>query len=148
MFKYSISFLMLILFLALAGCSEEASTKVSEESGSPEYAASKFFYSIYESKNVADTAQYTTPKLQRIIKSYGSTTAVARHLLNMQFDKVEIEIDRGRNLRESYGKKATISLIFRGMLRGNRVTDTRSVKMVKRKGKWLVKKIMYDPYAR
>ena len=147
MIKRLIAPAFIFLFL-LAGCSKETVTEVSEEGGSPEYAATKFFYSIYESKDVAATAKYTTPKLQRIIKSYGTNTAVARHLLNMQFDEVIIEIDRGRNLRESYGDKASISLIFRGMLHGNKVTDTRTVNLVKRKGSWLVSKIKDDPYAR
>lgn len=139
---------LIAIMLLLGGCGEEGETTVNEELGSPGYTATKFFYSVYETKDVKTTAKYVTPKLQRIIKSYGTNTGVARHLLNMQFDEVVIEIDRGRNLRETYGDKATIALIFHGKLHGNRKSDTRTVNLVKRKGRWLVSKIKDDPYAR
>lgn len=137
-----------VLALLLSACGKQTETEVKEENGSPEYTATKFFYTLYENKDLNAMASYTTPKLQRIIKSYGSTNAVARHLLNMQFDEVVIEIDRGRNLRESYGEKASIALIFTGKLHGNNKADTRTVNLVKRDGRWLVEKIKDDPYAR
>jgi hypothetical protein len=140
---------LFVIFALLGGCGESSSGSVSAESGSPEHAATMFFYAIYDKdKNLDKVAKYATPKQARIIKSFGTTRAVARNLLNMQFDTVEIEVDKGRNLRESYGKTATITLIFTGMLHGNKKTDLRTVKMVKRNGNWLVEKIKDDPYAR
>jgi hypothetical protein len=123
MFKLRISVGIACILFLLSACNDQAKT-MDTKSGSPEYAANQFFYSIYNRKNIDEMSKYATPKLQRIIKSYGSTNAVARHLLNMQFDEVIIEIDRGSNLRESYGDKATISLIFNGRLHGNKKADT------------------------
>jgi hypothetical protein len=148
MLKRIVTPTLMFMLLLLTACGEKGETAVKEDLSTPEYTATKFFYTLYENKDIKATAKYVTPKLARIIKSYGSTKAVTRHLLNMQFDEVIIEIDRGRNLRETYGEKASISLIFRGQFQGNKIADTRTINLVKREGQWLISKIKDDPYAR
>jgi len=132
----------------LTACSDDG-PEVSGDNDSPEYAATVFFYAIYEEKDLKKTMSLATPKMARIIKSYGSTRQFARNLINMQFDTVNIEIDRtSKSIRKRYGDKATITLIFSGTLNGNNVDDMRSVKLIQKKGKWFIEKIVDDPYAR
>ncbi|SFD68644.1 hypothetical protein [Pseudoalteromonas denitrificans] len=142
------SFLTACLALFLSACSDD-NAEVSGDNNSPEYTATVFFYAIYEEKDLKKTMSLSTPKLARIIKSYGSTRQFARNLINMQFDKVNIEIDRtSKSIRKRYGDKATITLIFSGTFNGRKVDDMRSVKLIQKKGKWFIEKIVDDPYAR
>jgi len=141
-------FITAFIMLLLTACSDDG-PEVSGDNDSPEYAATVFFYAIYEEKDLKKTMSLATPKLARIIKSYGSTRQFARNLINMQFDTVTIEIDRtSKSIRKRYGDKATITLIFSGTLNGGKVDDMRSVKLISKKGKWFVEKIVDDPYAR
>lgn len=141
-------FITAFIMILLTACSDDG-PEVSGDNDSPEYAATVFFYAIYEEKDLKKTMSLATPKLARIIKSYGSTRQFARNLINMQFDTVTIEIDRtSKSIRKRYGDKATITLIFSGTLNGNKVDDMRSVKLISKKGKWFVEKIVDDPYAR
>jgi hypothetical protein len=138
---------VVVLSLFLLGCGD-GGTDVKAERSSPEYAATKFFLAIYEDKSMDEVVKYTTPKMTRVVKGYGSIQGITRNMLNMYFDKVSIEIDKGRNLRESYGDKATITLIFNGTYKGGKVSDMRTVKLVKRSGEWYVEKVNDDPFAR
>lgn len=147
MFKRITVPLFVLLVALLQGCGN-GEKDVDAEGGTPEHAATKFFYAIYDTKNMDDVVKYTTPKMTRIVKGYGSIQGIARNMLNMRFDDVVIEIDRGRNLRENYGDKATITLIFNGTYQGGKVSDMRTVKMVKEKGRWLIEKVKDDPFAR
>jgi hypothetical protein len=141
----SLVVLFAVAFLAACG---QSSKEVKAEGSSPEYTATKFFYAIYDEKSMEKAQEYATPKLKRLLKGYGNISGVTRNMLNMYFDEVEIEIEKGGNLRESYGDKATLTLIFNGKHHGNKITDVRVVKLVKRKGTWLVEKVKDDPYAR
>ncbi len=145
MFKRIAITISALLVLLIQGC---GGGSVSGESGSPEQAATEFFYAIYRDQDLDKVASYATPKLARIVKGYGSIQGVTRNMLNMYFDKVEIEVDKGRNLRENYGDKATITLIFTGSHKGGKVADMRTVKMVRIKGEWLVETVKADPFAR
>lgn len=121
---------------------------IKAEISSPEYAATKFFYAIYDEGSMENVQKYATPKLKRLLKGYGSISGIKRNMLNMQFDEVEVKIEKSGNLRENYGDKATLTLIFSGRYNGNKVNDLRVVKMVKKGGDWLVEKVKHDPYAR
>jgi hypothetical protein len=146
---YYLRLISLVLSLSFLSACSESGPEVSGDNDSPEYAATVFFYAIYEEKDLKKTMSLTTPKLARIIKSYGSTRQFARNLINMQFDTVNIEIDRtSKSIRKRYGDKATITLIFSGHLNGNKKDDMRSVKLINKKGKWFIDKILDDPYAR
>ncbi len=138
---------LFIASLMLSACDD--GPKVTGDSNSPEYAATVFFYTLYEQKDLNKAAEMASPKLARIMRSYGTASQFARNLLNMQFDTVTIEVDRtSRSVRKRYGDKATINLIFSGQHLGNKVDDFRSVVLVKRKGTWFIDRIKADPYAR
>ena len=66
-----------------------------------------------------------------------------------QNDEVVIEVDMtNMSLREQYGDKANINLIFTGYFNGKKIDDMRSVKMIRKKGDWYIEKINPDPFAR
>ncbi len=141
-------FLLVSLFaVTLFGCGDKEPEHKGDTDG-PGYAATMYFYAIYRDKDINKASEYTTPRLSRIMQSYGSAEQFARNLLNLQYDEVNIEVDRtDMAIRQQYGDKATINLIFSGMNNGKRIDDFRSVNMVRKGGRWYVEKIKDDPYA-
>ncbi|MBE0367907.1 hypothetical protein J8L98_17305 [Pseudoalteromonas sp. MMG013] len=143
-------YLTIILTCALvflSGCGKD--NKGTGESSSPGYTATAFFDALYNHNNLERAAKNATPRLARVMRSYGTAKQFTRNLVNMQFDQVTIELDMtNQSLREQYGETANINMVFTGTLRGEQVDDMRSVKLLRKKGKWYVDKINPDPFAR
>ena len=131
----------------LFGCGSEDSPK--GEKNTPGNTATLYFDALYNQKDVDLAMQYATPKMARIMKSYGTASQFARNLINMQYDEVVIEVDMtNMSLREQYGDKANINLIFTGYFNGKKIDDMRSVQMIRKKSNWYIEKINPDPFAR
>ena len=139
-----------VLFLALVilfGCGSDESTR--GDKSNPGFVATMYFDAIYNKKDFDAAIQLATPKMGRIMRSYGTAKQFARNLINLQYDSVKIEVDMtNQSLREQYGDDAKVNLVFTGMLRGEQVDDMRSVQMIRKKGKWYIDKITPDPFAR
>ena len=139
-----------VLFLALVilfGCGSDESTR--GDKSNPGFVATMYFDAIYNKKDFDAAIQLATPKMGRIMRSYGTAKQFARNLINLQYDSVKIEVDMtNQSLREQYGDDAKVNLVFTGMLRGEQVDDMRSVQMIRKKGKWYVDKVNPDPFAR
>ncbi|TMP77552.1 hypothetical protein CWB73_19510 [Pseudoalteromonas phenolica] len=139
-----------VLFLALVilfGCGSDESTR--GDKSNPGFVATMYFDAIYNKKDFDAAIQLATPKMGRIMRSYGTAKQFARNLINLQYDSVTIEVDMtNQSLREQYGDNAKVNLVFTGMLRGEQVDDMRSVQMIRKKGKWYVDKVNPDPFAR
>ncbi|WP_404340407.1 hypothetical protein [Pseudoalteromonas mariniglutinosa] len=137
----------LLCSLLLVGCGSEDSPK--GEKNTPGNTASLFFNALYNEQDLDKATQFATPKLTRIMKSYGTANQFARNLINMQYDEVIIEVDMtDMSIRQQYGDKATINLIFTGYFNGTKIDEMRSVKMIRKKGNWYIEKINPDPFAR
>ena len=118
----------------LFGCGSEDSPK--GEKNTPGNTATLYFDALYNQKDFDLAMQYATPKM-------------ARNLINMQYDEVVIEVDMtNMSLREQYGDKANINLIFTGYFNGKKIDDMRSVQMIRKKSNWYIEKINPDPFAR
>lgn len=141
---------LLLIFASflLFGCGQQGA-KVTGDPNSPGYTATHYFYALFLDKDLEKASQYTTPKLTRIMRSYGSARQFTRSVMNLSYDKVTIEIDNtDASLREQYGDEAVIGLVFEGYFNDKKIDELRQVKMVKQKGRWYVAKIIADPYAR
>jgi len=142
-----ITTLLLLVLITFFGCGSDESAR--GDKSSPGYAATMYFDAIYNKKDFDAAIQLATPKMGRIMRSYGTAKQFARNLVNLQYDSVTIEVDMtNQSLREQYGDDAKVNLVFTGMLRGEQVDDMRSVQMIRKKGKWYVDKINPDPFAR
>jgi hypothetical protein len=133
--------------LLISGCGKD--NKGTGESKTPGYTATAYFDALYNQNNLELAAKNATPRLARVMRSYGTAKQFTRNLINMQFDEVTIELDMtNQSLREQYGDSAKINMVFTGKLRGEQVDDMRSVQLLRKKGKWYVDKINPDPFAR
>lgn len=143
-------FIPLVFILFLSACDERKNVPAFANPDAPEYRALRFFDAIYNEKNLGNAQKYATPKLQRIIRSYGTVRGYARYVLNLQIDQgVELNIDRSLN-QVSTGKsdKTTVNILFDGRHNDEPVKEVRKVVFVKIDDEWLIQDIKGDPYMK
>lgn len=144
----NISFLLVISLLLIA-C-EEATIKKGGgkfgmlDDGIPEFAAIQFFEQIYHSKNLDGAIKLSTPKMERLLRSYHTNKGVQKHVLNMRFDKVNIQPSTRSAGRNEFAKEAQISLLFEGELDGDIVKDMRVVELIKIDQDWKVDEVSVE----
>ena len=139
------SLLSLVICLFLSACGDDTKTL----GDTPGDTATAYFDALYNQQDLQKASTMATPNLTSIMKSYGTAKQFSRNLVNMQYDEVTIEVDMtNMSVREQYGDNAKINLIFTGYLNGDKIDEMRSVKMLRKKGKWYIDKIVADPYAR
>ena len=81
----------------LTGCGKDS--KGTGESSTPGYTATAYFDSLYNQNNLEMAAKHATPRLARVMRSYGTAKQFTRNLINMQFDKVTIELDMTNSMQ-------------------------------------------------
>lgn len=137
----------IIVMLLISGC--ERASQLNAQRGTPEYVAAEFFNALYNEKDLEQAKRVSTPEFAELLGSYGSTRQVARIMLNMTFDSVEISVNRsGQNLRQQYDTEANITLILTGSYDGAKQTDMRTIVLVKQKGRWVVSHVKNDPFSK
>jgi hypothetical protein len=111
------------------------------DSNLAEFAAIGFFEHIYNSQDLEGAIKLSTPKMERLLRSYHNIRGVQRYVLNMQFDKVAIESKSRSAGRDEFAKKAQISLFFEGELNGNILKDIRLIELIKIGDSWKVDEV-------
>ena len=136
-------FLSLVLLTACGGGDTKKNTTVDN----PEIVSVAFFDALYNERNVEKAASVCNPKLAKLILHYRSPEAVARHLFNMSYDKVEIRPDSGGvKVREQFKGSANITIYFDGYYQESRIKEVKRLALVQRGGKWFIDKILKDPF--
>ncbi|MCO4798516.1 MAG: hypothetical protein KC484_04840 [Colwelliaceae bacterium] len=144
MYKY-LKLSVLILLIAISGCSQEEDPI--SELDNPELVTVAFFNALYNEKDIKKAASVCSPKLARILIHYKSPQAVARHLFNMSYDKVEISPDdTGVKVREQFKNKAVITVYFDGVYQDDKFKDVKRLSLVQLDDKWVIDKILKDPF--
>ena len=144
--KIILSFLLLSSVFLLTACDSDDSKKITTVNN-PEIVALAFFDALYNEKNIEKAASVCNPKLARLILHYRSPQAVARHLFNMSYDKVEMRPDSsGVKIREQFKGTANITVYFDGYYQEKRIKEVKRLAIVQRDGKWFIDKILKDPF--
>jgi hypothetical protein len=143
--KISVILIFISIFIA---CSPEPVKKGKGKFGmlssdNPEFAAISFFEHIYHSKVLEGAIELSTPKMERLIRSYHTNKSVQKHVLNMRFDKVTIKPSTNSAGRNKFAKNVTISFIFKGELHGDIVKDMRVVKLIRIDTNWKVDEVSF-----
>lgn len=141
-----LKFIALSLTLLLSACGEEDKNTISNVDN-PEVVAIEFFNALYNENNIEKAASVCSPKLSRIILHYKSTKAVARHLFNMSYDRVEIKPDdSGVKVREQFKNSAVITVFFDGYYHDDNLKDVKRLSLIQIDNKWVIDKILKDPF--
>lgn len=143
-----ISFILIITSL-FSACTPEPEKKGGGRfgmlsSGNPEFAAISFFDHIYHSKDLEGAIKLSTPKMERLLRSYHTNKSVQKHVLNMRFDKVGIKPSTRSAGRNEFAKDASMSFIFKGELHGDIVKDMRVVKLIRIDTNWKVDEVSLE----
>ena len=146
-FRYLIS---LVFVIFISSCEDRKNVPAFANPDAPEYRAIKFFEAIYNEKNLGEAQKYTTPKLARIIRSYGTVRGYARYVLNLQIDPgVELNIDRSLNqVTTGNENKTNVNILFDGTLNDEPVKDVRQVMFIMVDDEWLIDEVADDPYMK
>lgn len=141
---YLIIILMpLILLLSACGDNKEEISEIEN----PEKVAVAFFEALYNEKNAKKAASVCSPRLARIVMHYKSPSAIARHLFNMSYDKVEIKPDdSGVKVREQFKDAAVITVYFDGYYQDERFKDVKRLSLIQIDDHWVIDKILKDPF--
>lgn len=141
-FLLLISFICLTMLTACGGNKDEI-----KELDNPEKITVAFFHALYNEKDVKKAASVCSPQLARIILHYKSPSAVARHLFNMSFDKVEIKPDdTGVKVREQFKDQAVITVYFDGIYHDEVFKDVKRISLIQKDDTWVIDKILKDPF--
>jgi hypothetical protein len=144
----NISFIFILVVL-ISAC-DKAPTKPGGgkfgmlDDGLPEFTAIEFFEKIYHSKGIEGAIKLSTPKMERLLRSYHTNKGVQKHVLNMRFDKVAIQPSTRSAGRNEFAEDAQISLFFEGVLDGDVVKDMRVVKLIKVDKDWKVDEVSVE----
>ena len=144
MHKLTPLILLFTFLLSACGGEEEEITKIDN----PKLVAVAFFNALYNEKDVKKAASVCAPKLAKLVLHYRSPQAVARHMFNMSYDKVDIRPeDSGVKIREQFKNKAVVTLYFDGYYQDSRLKDVKRISLVQiNDGKWVIDEILKDPF--
>lgn len=144
----NISFIF--IFALLFSACEKPTSKSSSgkfgmlDSGLPEYAAVEFFDQVYHSKDIEGAIKLSTPKMERLLRSYHTNKGVQKHVLNMRFDKVTIQPSTRSAGRNEFAKDAQLSMFFEGELDGDIIKDMRVVELIKIGKDWKIDEVSVE----
>lgn len=140
----NLKFLVLLAVISISGCGGE---KKISELDNPELVSIAFFNAIYNEKDIKKAASVCSPKLARIIRHYKSTQSVGRHIFNMSFDSVKVTPDSsGVKVRKQFEGAAKITVYLEGIYNENRVKDVKRLSLIQIGDKWVIDKVMKDPF--
>jgi len=143
-FKYLYIPLYLTLLFFLSSCGKDEEITAIDN---PKYVAVAFFDALYNEKDIKKAASVCDEKLSRLVLHYRTTSAVGRHLFNMSFDKVIVKPDEsGVKVREQFKGSTKITVYFDGYYNQGRVKDVKRISLVQKDGRWLIDKILKDPF--
>lgn len=140
---------VMLLCLMLQACGKK---QVEEEEGlgkfgmmdksTPEYAAVQFFKHIYYDKDIRGALALSSPRMTRLLRSYRTNRNVQRHVLNLSYDSVKMELDGGdSNMRAQYADRSQVTVFFSGRLYGDKIEDLRTVELLRINRQWKVDSI-------
>ncbi len=136
--------LLFVFFINGCGGKEKEITNIDN----PELVAVAFFHALYNERNTKKAASVCAPKLAKLVLHYRSPQAVARHMFNMSYDKVNIKPDsNGVKIRKQFKDKAIITLYFNGSYQENNLKNVKRISLIQLNGgKWVINKILKDPF--
>mgnify|MGYP000035102628 CR=1 FL=1 len=135
-------------FLVLSACSKSGEDGVrtgkygmmSEDT--PQYRAVVFLRAVYNDDNIDRVVEMSTKRLGRIIKGFHTNKNVQRQLFSLRLDTMNTEpVSGGSMLFSERQEKANIEMKIIGYYEGDKITDLKTLSLIKVSGDWKVDKV-------
>lgn len=140
----SLKYLCLPLLLFIASCNKNEEITAIDN---PKFVSVAFFDAIYNEKNIKKAASVCDDKLAKLVLHYRTPSAVGRHLFNMSYDSVVVTPEEsGVKVREQFKGSAIVTIFFDGVYDEKRVRDIKKLSLIQVEGRWLIDKILKDPF--
>lgn len=137
--------ILMMSFLVLSACSKGGEDGVrtgkygmmSEET--PQYRAVVFLRAVYDDDNIDRVVEMSTKRLGRIIKGFHTNKNVQRQLFSLRLDTMSTEpVSGGSMLFSERQEKADIEMKIIGHYGGKKITELKTLSLVKVGGDWKV----------
>ncbi|MDT0594352.1 hypothetical protein [Glaciecola petra] len=139
---------IVILCLSVFACSspDEEEVKAGKYgmmgSDTPQYAAVIFMRAVYNDKNLDRATKLSTERFARILKGYHTNKNVQRQVFNLRLDDMTTEpISGGALLFSEKQKSADIEMKIIGHYNNKKITELKTISLVKESGDWKVKSV-------
>ncbi|WP_018981580.1 hypothetical protein [Salinimonas chungwhensis] len=139
-----VQFLLVAAFATfLVACDKTADNGDGDVSaGTPEYAAIVFARAIYHDDNIDKALAVSTDSMRRILSSYHTNRNAQRHIMNLNYEQVNIKPDGGNRIgRTEFAEKASVTLFFNGNYNGNTIKELRTIHLLRQGGQWKVDRV-------
>ena len=139
---------MIVLSSLLLACSKNNDEVVRAgkygmmSSGTPQYTAVLFMRAIYNEKTLTKAVSMSTPRFGRILKGYHTPKSVQRQVFNLRLDTMTTEpVSGGSMIFTELQEEAEIEMKIIGTYNRNKITELKTLSMVKVNGDWKVNKV-------
>ncbi|MGB3725984.1 MAG: hypothetical protein WA981_09490 [Glaciecola sp.] len=140
--------LMIVLSSLLLACSKNNDEVVRAgkygmmSSGTPQYTAVLFMRAVYNEKTLTKAVSMSTPRFGRILKGYHTPKSVQRQVFNLRLDTMTTEpVSGGSMIFTELQEEAEIEMKIIGTYNRNKITELKTLSMVKVSGDWKVNKV-------
>jgi len=131
---------IVVIFLSLtllSACGEKEAEAAEKE------VAIAFFDAVYNQKNINKVIKLSSIKFQKEIKKYKTAKNLARRLLNLQFNSVEMTTAAQKTqIIDEHNTHVTMTVVFTGKRHDGTFKDFKKIRLVKENNVWVVDKII------
>ncbi|MFC3120260.1 hypothetical protein [Agaribacter flavus] len=143
--KYVSLLLLAVIFIVACGSEDEKIRAgrygmMGEET--PQYAAIMFMNAVYTEDTLDKAVKLSTERFGKVLSAYYTPKTVQRQVFNLRLDEMEAEpVSGGALLLSEAQDEAEIEVKIIGYYQNNKVTELKTLSMIKVKGNWKVAKV-------
>ncbi len=132
-------FIVIFIAMAMFGCNAKPKDNAVD-------VAIAFFHAIYNQNDISEAKRLCTTNFANEITKYITTKKIARRLLNMAFDSVEVNAALSDlKVRADFEKSGELTLLFTGYRQEKIYKELKKIKLIKQGDFWLIDGLLPDP---
>ncbi|MCL1059878.1 hypothetical protein L2729_18065 [Shewanella gelidimarina] len=145
MLKY---FLVIIALFAVSACDYTDSDSILADASvpsmrTPELSSLGFLNAIYVERDVEKAKLFVDDPMKEILTHYYIAASVQRHVLNLSLTDVRMEVDEvDIDFFRKTTEDVTVIVKITGLRGGQFWVDDRTLRLNKRKGKWIITEVV------
>lgn len=140
--------ILIASLLAISGCDNTAGQSVLADPSipsmrTPELSSLGFLNAIYVERDVEKAKLFVDDSMKDILSHYYIAASVQRHVLNLSLTDVEMEVDEvDIDFFRKTTEDVTVIIKIMGLRGGQFWVDDRTLRLNKRKGKWIITEVV------